>query len=80
MIPPDDETLEQMLVRVLNENRTVDNKTHEFHHRMYALDLEARKRRLELWEKFKLSIVGSVALGLIVFLGWLGKLVIDNIH
>lgn len=74
------EELEKILKRVLNENRTIDNKTHDFHHRMYERDLERRKQWRELWMKFKLTLVGSLAIAIIGFIGWIGKLILEHLR
>jgi hypothetical protein len=49
-------------------------------HRQYiALEMQKMERRQRLFENFKLSFVGGLALTFLAFLIWIGKLVLSNL-
>jgi len=69
--------LSDALDEVLNKKRVIDDDTHKLHHQFIAMQIEKQERRDELFRKFQASFVGGVALGLLGFLGWIGKYVLD---
>lgn len=74
------EELKVLLKEVLNEGRSVDDKQHKVHHEFIQMQIERYEKNALLWTKFKQSIVGTLATGLVAGLAWVGKLVLDNWH
>lgn len=66
------EKLKEVLLEVLNENRSVDNKIHERHHRIMDVWIQREERRQERWEKIKVQVYGW---GIIGMLGTVGTAV-----
>lgn len=69
--------LSDALDEVLNKKRIIDDDTHKIHHQFIALEIERRENNKKLWMKFKMSLIGGIALGVLGFLGWVGKVVLD---
>lgn len=74
----DEDELEVILHRVLNERRKLDDETHNTHHEFIKLQMLRWERRQQLWQKFKLSFIGAVAVALVSGLMWIGKAIIDH--
>ena len=73
------EDLEETLIRILNDNRTIDNETHGKHHDYITSELNRRQRREEMAQKLKLSMIGTIGTALIGGMAWVGKLIFDAI-
>ncbi len=71
--------LTEILREVLHEQRAIDDDKHELHHEFIEMELQRREARKKLWERFKLSFVGGVALAILAGLGWVGQLVLGAI-
>lgn len=71
---------EETLRRILNDSRHIDNETHNKHHQWITSEIKQRNISNKRWEKFRLSIIGTVASGLVAALAWVGKLVIEALH
>lgn len=71
------EELTEAMREVLHEHRQIDDERHALHHEFLEMEIEKRERRKALFLRFKNSFVGGLALAILGFLGWIGKLVID---
>ena len=76
----------KMLWEVLNENRSIPDQEHTEHHKILkdilpSLKefLDERKHRKQMWDKFRLSFIGGLALAFITVLTWLGSIVVEHI-
>lgn len=72
--------LADALDKALSKKRVIDDDTHILHHQYIEMELEKRENRKRLWMKFKLSLIGGIALSLLGFLGWLGKLIVEALQ
>ena len=71
------EDLIDALREVLHEEREIEDDTHQLHHEFIEMELQRRESRKKLWERFKLSFVGGVALAVLGGLGWIGALILN---
>lgn len=69
--------LAEALDDALNKKRAINNETHFDDHEFIRLLKEREQRRERRVEKFKMSMIGSAAVGAVGFLVWVGGLVID---
>lgn len=69
--------LEAVLEKVLNAKRTVDNETHGDHHEFLKMYIQRFESRQKMWQKFKMSAIGTLGAAIIGGLGWLGTLIIE---
>lgn len=74
-----EDNLEEMLERVLNKKRVVDNETHAIHHKFIQAYMERWERRQLLLQKFKHSFVGALAISMFGGLIWIGKAILEYI-
>ncbi len=65
------------LLEVLQENRSIDNDTHATHHDFVANQIQKLENRAKMVEKFKLSFIGTMAVGFASLMVWIGKLIVD---
>ena len=70
--------LTEALDEVLNKKRVIDDDTHKLHHQFIAMEIERRETNKKLWLKFKMSLIGGVALSVLGFLGWIGSLLVET--
>ena len=73
-----EDKLEEILKRVLNSKHVVDNDTHALHHEFISAYMARWEKRQLMWQKFKLSFIGGVALAIVAGLGWVGNLVVQH--
>ena len=66
----------EALQEVLQNRRHVTDEEHADHHAYIAMQIAKKERRDELWRKFRLSMVGSVAVAVVGFLIWVGGLIV----
>ena len=66
------EELIEVFEVVMNRGRTIDNETHNHHHRYVDIQIKKYEKRQQMWEKFKLSLVGTIATALVGWLIWFG--------
>ena len=74
----DEKQLEELLDKVLNSRRAIDDATHADHHEfitMYRARWEARQK---MWQRFKLSFVGGAAMAAVGVMAWIGQLIIEH--
>jgi len=74
----DKQELTEVLSEVLDKHSKIDQEVHTDHHEFIEMLQKREKRRIELWQKFKLSAVGTIATALVGALIWIGKLVLDH--
>lgn len=90
-IPMDKDQFEEALSRTLNEvlnsKRTISDEQHIQDHKSWQelspflrQWVKDKKKNEERWEKFRMSIIGSIALILVSGLVWVGKLVWNAVH
>jgi hypothetical protein len=65
----DPEALRHVLVSVLEERARVDGETHATHHRWIELQVEAQHRRQAIVDHVYKTIVGTVIVGALVWVG-----------
>ena len=65
------------LHEALGERHSIDAELHNDHHEFIDMLREREKRRIALWQKFRLSFVGALATTLVGVLIWLGGLVLS---
>lgn len=73
-----DKQLEATLEKILNSRRSVDEKMHADHHAFLMAYIEHWETRQKVWQRFKLSFVGGIAMAIVAGLIWVGKLVIEH--
>lgn len=76
-------TKEEMIeafIEALEAKRTVPKDTHTEHHAFIELMMKREERRAELWQKFKSSIIGGIALAILAGLGWIGTLILEFVR
>jgi len=68
------------LVKALSEALDLhfsDKEIHQSHHEFVEMLILERKKREEMWTRFRQSFIGGLALAVLGFLGWLGTLVLQ---
>lgn len=73
-----EEQLEKVLEKVLNSKRTIDNITHVAHHEFTAAWMIRWEARQKMWQRFKLSFIGGIAMTIVGALIWIGKIVLEH--
>lgn len=71
------------LISALDEalnKHPIDDSLHKTHHDFIQMEIERRQNNKKLWMKFKLSVVGTIATGVIAGLVWIGTLVVDTFN
>lgn len=68
------------VVKALHEHRRLPDDAHDEHHAFVEMLIKREARRVELWQKFRSSFVGAVAVALVSGLGWLGTLIIKGLE
>lgn len=72
------EEMVEALDNALNNRRCVDDDIHRHDHEFIRMIREREERRVKLVTKFKMSLVGSLAMGVVGGLTWLGGLIIES--
>lgn len=73
-----EEQLDAALEKALNKKRTIDNETHAEHHDFMAAWIKRWEVRQKMWQRFKLSFIGGIAMAVVGALMWLGQLVLEH--
>jgi len=73
----DTSEIEQAMNKVLNDHRNISQEVHSDDHEFIAMLKGREKRRVELWQKFKTSFIGTLATSFVAMLIWIGTLVIE---
>lgn len=71
--------LENALNKVLNEGRSITDEQHKLDHDWLTRQREKDRKWDARWEKLQTSIIGGLALAILGGLGWVGKIVVENI-
>ena len=76
----------EMLWEALNEKRSILDQEHAELHKILKEILpclkdflDERRKRKQMWDKFRLSFIGGLALAFITVLTWLGSIVVEHI-
>lgn len=72
------EELRIALDEALNKKRTIDNETHTEHHEFLKAYMVRWEARQKMWQRFKTSFFGSIAMAIVGILMWIGQLIIDH--
>jgi hypothetical protein len=80
MLDMDPNQFEEVLTKVLNQNRAISEERHKLDHDFTTVLRERYKKREAMWEKFRLSLIGGIAMMLLGGLTWIGKAVWDMVH
>ena len=70
--------LENALTKVLNEGRSITDEQHRLDHEWLERQRENDRKWAARWDKFQTSLIGGLAVAILGGLGWIGKIVIDN--
>jgi len=73
----DTAAIKKAMNEVLNDHRNISQELHSDDHEFIAMLKERERKRVEFWQKAKLSFVGTIASTLVVVLAWIGMLVIE---
>lgn len=71
--------IEGALERVLSSKIVVEAETHRVHHDFIALEIERREERRKMFDRFRLSIIGGIAMAIVGALIWVGKVVAEHV-
>jgi len=69
---------EELLDNALNSRRAIDNETHTDHHEFVAMYMRRWEARQKMWQRFKLSFIGGIAMAFVGALAWVGQLIIEH--
>lgn len=70
--------LEEILEKVLNSKRSIDDKTHAEHHEFQTAFMKRWEAKQKMWQRFKQSFIGGIAMAVVAGLGWIGKLILEH--
>ena len=74
------EDLTEILEELLHKKAFIEEDSHKLDHEFIALMREKFYRRQAMWERFKMSFIGTVATGFVAVFYWIGKLIWDAWH
>lgn len=74
----DEETLAKAIMKAFEQHDAI-YPLHREDHDFIQMLKRREERRIQTWNKFRMSFVGAVAIGVVSLLMWVGKIVIDHI-
>jgi len=78
----EEKELKRIISEVMSEKTqkcVLNDESYQTHYDYVRLQIEKDRRRQELWQKFRLSFIGSLGVSLVGAMIWVGKIVLESI-